>query len=420
MVLDLGTLAVVATAINLILNLLFLFMGLQKGASAELRFWSIGMMCNFASGLLLGLRVFHDSQIAGQLGGMLFIAYFVNVLLGFQAFAGRKPLIRQYALLPLIYLLVLLPFAGTSIPLKIGPAIIFFLCSLLSILIAYELYTLSKKEKLKSIWIGISLYVGFFVTLVVFLGLSIRFPVVETENGIVSFWLGWMALENTLHKSACALIMLVLVKDRADEKLQRLAETDMLTGIKNRRAFVAGAERLLAHPHDQFALAIFDLDHFKSINDHHGHMAGDYALQAFTQCVSRTLPEDMVFGRLGGEEFAIFTPVQSRQQVVAKCDEIRTLVAAKPLRFNGRDVCVSVSVGLAFSGESGPGLDAMMAAADCALYIAKEQGRNRLCEFTSSQRLLAILQQDENKQTSLVDSPFSRRSVRLATRSANR
>jgi diguanylate cyclase (GGDEF)-like protein len=411
--LDLYTLAVVAVAINLVFSLLFLYFGLQKGAPLKFRFWAIAMLCNLAGSLLLGLRAAENSQISGWLGAMLFIAHFMNTLFGFQAFAGRRPSVRLYALPLVAFFLMGLPFAGTTTSLSFGPPAILLVSSCLCAYIAYELYSLSKREQLKSVGIGISLYLTFSVALVIFGTLGFTYPVTETDKGIMSFWLGWMALENILHKSACALFILVLVKDRADEKLRLLAETDMLTGIKNRRAFVIEAEKSMANPQGNFALAIFDLDHFKSINDQHGHMAGDFALQAFTECVTRELLPDMVFGRLGGEEFAIFAPVQSRHQLFAKLDAIRSGIASKAFQYHNRDFALTVSIGVAFSEDSGPDLDHLMAAADCALYVAKERGRNVVCEFTPSQRLRTVAELGEDKRIGLIDKRVSRRSVRM-------
>jgi diguanylate cyclase (GGDEF)-like protein len=414
--LDLSTMAVFATATNVILNLLFLYIGLQKGAAAELRFWAIAMVCNAASGLLLGMRVYDYPQFLGMLGGMLFIAYFVNILFGFQAFAGNKPSVRLYSVLPFLFVLIMLPFAGTPTRLLIGPLVALVICGLLCVRIAYELYRLSHHEKLKSIWIAISLYLAFAVALAIFAILAVKYPVLQEQQTIVSVWLGWMVLENILHKSACALIILVLVKDRSDEKLRLLAETDVLTGIRNRRAFVAEAEKSMLRPQGQFALAIFDLDHFKRINDQYGHMAGDHALQAFTECVTRELSDGMVFGRLGGEEFAIFAPVHVRDQLVARLEAIRLLVASKPIQYKGQEFALTVSIGVAFCEDSGPDLDHLMAAADCALYLAKERGRNGVCEFTPSQRLRSIVELGETKRIGLIDSRVSRRSVRAPSR----
>ena len=166
-----------------------------------------------------------------------------------------------------------------------------------------------------------------------------------------------------------------------EEALQRLATTDGLTGILNRRAFTAEAERLvaLARRHDHpLALFILDADKFKNINDSHGHPVGDQVLQALVGAIGAGLRQSDVFGRLGGEEFGLLLPQtppagahQLGQRLLQAVRQVRLPLAQGELSF-------SVSIGAALLAGPGDDLEAMMHRADTALYAAKDGGRDRL------------------------------------------
>ena len=166
-----------------------------------------------------------------------------------------------------------------------------------------------------------------------------------------------------------------------EEELQRLATTDGLTGILNRRAFTAEAERLvaLARRHDHpLALFILDADKFKNINDSHGHPVGDQVLQALVGAIGGGLRQSDVFGRLGGEEFGLLLPQtppagahQLGQRLLQVVRQVRLPLAQGELSF-------SVSIGAALLAGPGDDLEAMMHRADAALYAAKAGGRDRL------------------------------------------
>jgi len=166
-----------------------------------------------------------------------------------------------------------------------------------------------------------------------------------------------------------------------EEELQRLATTDGLTGILNRRAFTAEAERLvaLARRHDHpLALFILDADKFKNINDSYGHPVGDEVLKALVRTIGAGLRQSDVFGRLGGEEFGLLlpqTPPAGAHQL-----GLRLLQAVRQVRLPlaQGELSFSVSIGAALLAGPGDDLEAMMHRADAALYAAKAGGRDRL------------------------------------------
>ncbi|NNU66084.1 GGDEF domain-containing protein [Rhizobium indicum] len=178
---------------------------------------------------------------------------------------------------------------------------------------------------------------------------------------------------------AVALFVLVLVQERAEEKLIRLANTDMLTGIPNRQHFFNSLPKDLA-PGDAFVL--IDIDFFKRVNDMYGHDKGDVVLINVARTIARSAPSSCVLGRLGGEEFSLFFRGQTAASAFALAEQVREAVNALSLVFEGNQVTPSVSAGVAL-WEAGLTEQDVQKRADQALYIAKNKGRNRVELFSS-------------------------------------
>ncbi len=167
------------------------------------------------------------------------------------------------------------------------------------------------------------------------------------------------------------------------ETLSQLALTDELTRVANRRGFVESVESELNRCRRSGAsmtLALLDMDFFKRVNDRFGHQAGDAALKHVADLVKKTLRNYDIFGRIGGEEFAIFLSNTSQQTALEITDRIRAEIARYPLLYNDQEVALSVSVGLTTEGCN-TSFEQLYTEADAALYQAKEQGRNRVIAF---------------------------------------
>ena len=168
---------------------------------------------------------------------------------------------------------------------------------------------------------------------------------------------------------------------RSQLRFMRLAQQDSLTGIYSRQHFVDAAEvalRQAAKSTRSACLILMDLDHFKLVNDTYGHGVGDMVLmRTVAACQAHLLPRD-VFGRLGGEEFAILLPECGPAQAREKAEHIRLAIAATPVDGETRDVAISASFGVASTDRSGYELRQLMIDADNALYRAKRDGRNRV------------------------------------------
>jgi diguanylate cyclase (GGDEF)-like protein len=168
-----------------------------------------------------------------------------------------------------------------------------------------------------------------------------------------------------------AIVQDVTDQRRAHQELQRLASTDDLTGALNRRRFleVAGEELARAERYGrEAALLMLDLDHFKSVNDTRGHLAGDEMLATFAKECGALMRENDRFARLGGEEFAVFLPETGLPAALALAERIRSAAERSG---------VTVSIGAA-QWEPGSDIEVLYARADKNLYTAKQDGRNRV------------------------------------------
>ncbi|OWT77180.1 MULTISPECIES: GGDEF domain-containing protein [unclassified Achromobacter] len=160
-----------------------------------------------------------------------------------------------------------------------------------------------------------------------------------------------------------------------------LANTDPLTGLKNRRAFMETAEAQILqcrrYPHPLAALLI-DIDHFKSINDRYGHHVGDQAIRRVTDTITNTLRDSDIIGRFGGEEFAALMPHTDLPAALVAAERLRQAVAGMKIGLlEGGPLSMTISIGLALH-EPGLSLDTLLMRADMALYRAKSGSRNRV------------------------------------------
>ncbi|WP_370034850.1 sensor domain-containing diguanylate cyclase [Qipengyuania mesophila] len=167
----------------------------------------------------------------------------------------------------------------------------------------------------------------------------------------------------------------------ARRALQRSASTDALTGLPNRRSFIDALERLLERaatdPARPLSLAIFDIDHFKQINDRFGHPAGDGVIREVARRAGESLRKRDLVGRIGGEEFAVIFPRADLETAAMVCERLRHGIADRPVVHGDAIIPFTVSVGVA-AFQPGDDLDHLLARADAALYEAKTGGRNQV------------------------------------------
>ena len=174
-------------------------------------------------------------------------------------------------------------------------------------------------------------------------------------------------------------LFLLVVGERVHRDLKVQAMHDSLTGLYNRRAFeeiafheLSGAERT----DTGLSLLMIDIDHFKLINDEHGHLGGDQVLKQSAEVLTRSLREEDFLCRWGGEEFCALLPRATRDQAGEIADRALRAFAAADMRVHGRPVSITVSIGITTLHGERCEFGALVAAADAALYRAKAQGRN--------------------------------------------
>ena len=156
---------------------------------------------------------------------------------------------------------------------------------------------------------------------------------------------------------------------------------DALTGIHNKRFLLEFLDRELARSaryRRPLALLMFDLDHFKSINDHLGHLAGDYTLRELASCVKDAIRKEELFARYGGEEFAVVLPETSRERGGEVAERLRLLVEQHRFGYEGHPYQLTISLGVAaIEGDESLSPTDLIRHADQNLFLAKKAGRNR-------------------------------------------
>jgi diguanylate cyclase (GGDEF)-like protein len=159
------------------------------------------------------------------------------------------------------------------------------------------------------------------------------------------------------------------------------AKTDQLTGLNNRRAFLDHGEQLVRYceRHDlEFAALVMDIDHFKTINDTLGHLAGDTVLRQVGDIIGNALRRSDICGRIGGEEFAAVLPHTSEDGALGIAEKLRRSIADMSIECAGQRLKITISIGVAAGMHD---LAALLAHADKAMYRAKAQGRNQVVRY---------------------------------------
>lgn len=196
-----------------------------------------------------------------------------------------------------------------------------------------------------------------------------------------------LALRALLHRIGAVRQTLQSSEERAQlleaekRELEQLASLDPLTGLRNRRSFLELAGREIARTRRDggtLAVLMIDIDHFKAVNDTHGHAAGDAVIRDIAHLIRGLARETDVVSRFGGEEFVVLLPQSSFVDACAFGERLRQRVAEHRLPFGEQELSVTVSVGCAQFTPHGTELEEALDIADHALYVAKQSGRNRV------------------------------------------
>ena len=369
--LDIGTLFVIASCVTSLLGVFLLFAYVQDRIPA-LALWGAAYLLGGFSGVIWRL----GDQVTPPLPAstpnvMLFIAVGM-IWSAARLFHGRAIAWSG------MFLGAGLWMAACSVPVFAHSPALRILASALIVavytfLIAAELWRERRKPLIRR-WPAI------FVPMLH--GAIFLFPMAMASLSFGRIGTGWVAMfaiEVVLYVVGAAFIVLVLSKDRAVRAYKTAAATDPLTGLLNRRGFFDAAAAMMgAHRATKTPVSVlaFDIDHFKKINDTHGHAAGDAMLQLFATVVSRTMRGGDIIGRVGGEEFVALLSGPMAETAVA-AERMRNAFVTATDGPNGHGIPATVSVGVA-CGSPHAAIDMLIARADTALYRAKANGRNRV------------------------------------------
>jgi len=371
---DTSTLYLFATMVAGMLGAMLVFFGRQENIAA-LKWWGTAYLLGAASVAIWTIG-------GSKLGDTLLLA--LNAV-GFAAcgmvwnasrvFHSRKPNLPGLVFGAIIWIgvAVALPSLNTAMRLTVGAAIV----AVYAALTASELWN-ERRRTMQKRWptIAVPVMHGGVLMLPILLGGLLR-P--HDETFASSIWVTAFSIELILYAIGTVFVIFVLVSDRAVTVHKTAASVDPLSGMLNRRGFseacmlVIEREAVAGRP---VTVMIFDIDHFKSINDRFGHPAGDEILKLFSTVVMSNLRISDLSGRIGGEEFAALLPCALEEGVIV-AERVREAFEASGIVCEQGPVDTTVSIGVA-GGPAGTELEVLLASADTALYQAKRSGRNRV------------------------------------------
>ena len=371
---DTSTLYLFATMVAGMLGAMLVFFGRQENIAA-LKWWGTAYLLGAASVAIWTIG-------GSKLGDTLLLA--LNAV-GFAAcgmvwnasrvFHGRKPNLPGLVFGAIVWIgvAVALPSLNTAMRLTVGAAIV----AVYAALTASELWN-ERRRTMQKRWptIAVPVMHGCVLMLPILLGNLLR-P--HDETFASSVWVTAFSIELILYAIGTVFVIFMLVSDRAVTVHKTAASVDPLSGMLNRRGFSEACLRVIereAAAGRPVTVMIFDIDHFKSINDRFGHPAGDEILKLFSTVVISNLRISDLSGRIGGEEFAALLPCALEEGVIV-AERVREAFEASGIVCEQGPVDTTVSIGVA-GGPAGTELEVLLASADTALYQAKRSGRNRV------------------------------------------
>jgi len=373
MALDSMTLDIVATMVAALLGAMLLHFGRQENTPA-LRWWG--------AAYILGAVAISLWTLIGELYGELLSLVLSSIGLiatamvwnAARVFHGKPPSVPGLALGAIVWIVsgMLLDPSAQALRLTIGAAIVVVYATLT----AAELWQ-ERRRTLHKRWPALIVPVmhGFVLMLPILLGNVLR----DADGAFAAAWVTIFSIELVLYAVGTVFVIFMLVSERIVSAHKRAATTDPLTGLLNRRGFAEACAQMIdreAREQRPVSALIFDIDHFKSINDSFGHAEGDEVLKLFANVVVNNLRLTDLSGRIGGEEFAALLPCSIEEAMVA-AERVREAFEASGVVCEDKPVATTVSIGVA-GGPASTELDVLLAAADTALYKAKRSGRNRV------------------------------------------
>lgn len=374
MSLDSSTLYFVATMVAALLGAMLLFFGSQEKNPA-LKWWGTAYLLGASS---VALWTMANTALGETLSLALNAVGFIACGMVWNAsrvFHGRKPNLPGLLLGAIAWIAAVMTLGPqfSALRMTIGAGIV----ASYAALTATELWS-ERRKSLKRRWPAVAVPVlhGFVLMLPILLGDILR-P--HDAAFASSIWVTAFSIELVLYAVGTVFVIFMLVSERTVSAHRAAASMDPLTGMFNRRGFAEACARVIereANSGRPVTALIFDIDHFKGINDRFGHPAGDEILKLFATIVINNLRISDLSGRIGGEEFAALLPCPLDEGVLA-AERVRQAFESSGIVVEEGPVDTTVSIGVA-GGPAGTELEVLLAAADTALYQAKRGGRNRV------------------------------------------
>lgn len=372
MSLDTPTLYLVATLVAAMLGAMLLYFGRQENIPA-LNWWGTAYILGAVSVALWSLASAHLAEtlsLALNAVGFVACGMMWNAA---RVFHGRKPSWVGLFLGAIVWVAAVMtvPPHAVALRMTIGAGIV----AIYAGMTASELWS-ERRKALQKRWptVLVPLLHGFVLMLPILIG-----DLLAESGTFASVWVTAFTVNLVLYAVGTVFIIFMLVSDRTVRAHKTAASLDPLTGMFNRRGFAEATARMIereAAAGRPATVMIFDIDHFKSINDRFGHPAGDEVLKVFASVVTNSLRISDLCGRIGGEEFAAMVPCTIEEAAYA-AERIREAFETCGIVVDDGPVVTTVSIGVA-GGPAGTELDVLLASADTALYQAKRGGRNRV------------------------------------------
>ena len=377
--LDVQTLSVVTVFITALLGALLVFAGLQNRTIRAPMWWGAAHIVNAIGLGLLTSRGAAPDFVTIDIANALVLLGYGLTWTGARVFDGRAIRPSLVLLAPAAWMLICLD-PGFAVSPNLRIVIVSTTLALFALMTAEEFWR-GRDEPLMSRWPSIVVLLAYAAVLLARVPATLLSPAFADDTLLSGLSFALLAFGTLLFTVVMAFLQLNMTKERTELKHKINSLIDPLSGVANRRAFLDRAAALLARQEierEPLAVMLFDLDRFKQINDRFGHAVGDSVLQTFARAATATLGADVLFARIGGEEFAACLPVGDIDEGFAIADRVRRNFASAALRFGGEGLLPSVSGGVTLGCDPQVTVLDLLSIVDRALYRAKEHGRNRV------------------------------------------
>lgn len=379
MAFEVNTLFLLTIDVEAILGLLLLLVWVQNTRVQAVAWWASAHLMRATSVMLYGLYGSVPDLISIDLANVILFSSFGVTWNGARVFNGRTSLPGSLIAGAVVWLLAS-QWPGFETGAEVRGQLSSMIIATYTWLTAYEFWR-GRREPLVSRWPAIVLFATHGAMFILRTPLNAFLHGREGDHILASAWINVLSLEAFLMTIATAFILLAMSKERTELRHKTAAMTDPLTGLLNRRAFLADAEALLQQQIQRdrpIGVLLIDLDHFKSINDRFGHAVGDKVLQIFARTTQTNLRQTDLVGRLGGEEFTVVLADAGIDNAYLVADRLRNAFAVNAAVVDGQALRATASVGVSVIVDPRQDLAKLITLADQALYLAKARGRNRV------------------------------------------